>query len=351
MTIIRNSIHSFATATLCGLLIVPVCSAFGQQMAARGEAQDRIQLDVSVTGAKGKPAAELSEKDFTVLDNKTQRPIASFRAVEGKDAPVEVVIVVDSVNTPYEYLAYQRGQIARYLRSNDGVLPYPTTFAVLSDTNFRVYNGRSKDGNVLANALDHTDIGLRAINRSQGFYGAADRMTISLNALRSLTLSEQKKRGRKLVLWVSPGWPLLSGPEVDLDGSQAEAVYRSAVAFSTELRKADITLYSINSWGARENLGREFYYQNFLKGLKGPKDAQWGNVALQVLAEQSGGLALNSNDVVGMMKQCVADADQYYRIVLNTPAGEQPNAYHAIQVKVAQDGLVARTRQGYYAQP
>ena len=117
------------------------------------------------------------------------------------------------------------------------------------------------------------------------------------------------------------------------------------------MRKADITLYSINSWGADESVGREFYYRSFLNGLKGPSDAQWGNLSLQVLAEQSGGLVLNSNDVVAMMQQCVADANQYYRIVLNLPPDEKPNAYHKIEVKVAQNGLVARTRKGYYAQP
>ena len=105
----------------------------------------------------------LSEKEFAVLDNKSRGSIASFTRLEGKDAPVRVVIVVDAVNTPYVYLAYQRDQIARHLRSNDGVLPYPTTFAVLSDKNFRVYKGISKDGKLLAKALERTHIGLRTI--------------------------------------------------------------------------------------------------------------------------------------------------------------------------------------------
>jgi VWFA-related protein len=334
-----------------GLWIVPARSALAQQKTAQSDSPGKIQLDVAVTTTKGKPAGELSEKDFTVLDNKSQSSIASFATVEGKDAPVEVVIVIDSVNTPYTNLAYQRDQITKYLRSNGGTLPYPTTFAVLTDTSFQLYQQAGKDGNAVADGLEHTDIGLRDIIRSQGFYGAADRMTLSLNALRSLTVVEEKQPGRKLVLWVSPGWPLLSGPEVELDGSQAEDVYRNAITFSTELRKADITLYSVNSWGATEPLSREFYYQSFLNGLKGPANAEWGNLSLQVLAAQSGGLVLSSSDVIGMMTQCVADADQYYRIVLNAAPNEKPNVYHQIEVKVAQSGLVARTRQGYYTQP
>jgi VWFA-related protein len=336
---------------LFGLLIVPSGSALAQQKAAQSNSPGKIQLDVAVTASKGEPVGGLSEKDFTVLDNKRPRPIASFTPVEGKDARIEVVIVIDSVNTPYTYLGYQRDQIVKYLRSNGGVLPYPTTFAVLTDTSFQLFQGASKNGNAVATELEHTDIGLREINRSQGFWGAADRMTLSLNALRSLTVAEERQPGRKLVLWVSPGWPLLSGPEMELDGNEAEEVYQNAIAFSNELRKADITLYSVNSWGVNESVNREFYYQSFLNGLKGPGDAEWGNLSLQVLAAQSGGLVLSSNDVVAMMKQCVADADQYYRIVLNAAPDEKPNAYHQIEVKVSQNGLVARTRTGYYAQP
>ena len=343
--------YCVVVVSLFGLLIVPRGSALGQQMPGQSNSPGRIQLDVAVTTTKGKPAGELSEKDFTVLDNKSPRPIASFTPVEGKNARVEVVIVIDSVNTPYTYLAYQRDQILKYLRSNDGALPYPTTFAVLTDTSFQLFQGASTNGNAVATELEHTDIGLREINRSAGFWGAADRMTLSLNALRSLAVVEGKKPGRKLVLWVSPGWPLLSGPEVQLDGNEADEVYHNAIAFSSGLRKAGITLYSINSWGATENLSREFYYEAFLNGLKGPSDAEWGNLSLQVLATQSGGLVLSTSDVVEMMTQCVADANQYYQITLDPVPDEKPNAYHQIQVKVTQGGLVARTRTGYYGRP
>jgi VWFA-related protein len=341
-----------SVATLAfNLFLLSAVSSLAQQAAATSGGAEKIQLDVDVTTMKGQPAGELAEKDFTVLDNKTQRPISSFTAVAGKEAPVEVVIVVDSVNTPYINLSYQREQIAKYLRTNDGVLPYSTTFAVLTDTDFRLYNGITKNGMELADALDKTDIGLRTINRSQGFYGASDRLTISLNGLRQLTAIEAKRPGRKLVLWVSPGWPLLSGPRVEMDGKQQKQVFQNVIAYSTEMRKANMTLYSVNSWGANESLSQAFYFESFVAGLKKQGDAQLGDLALQVLATQSGGLVLNSSDVIGMMKQCVADGDSYYRITFEQPPADKPDEYHEIQVKMAEGGLVARTRQGYYTQP
>lgn len=311
----------------------------------------KIQLDVEVTTQKGKPAAPITQQDLTLFDNKSQRTLTSFAAVNGADTPVEVIIVVDSVNTPYIYLAYQRDQIAKYLRGGDGMLPYPTTFAVLTDLNFNVYGKMSKNGTALAQALDNTDIGLREINRDQGFYGANDRLTISVNALSELLKMESKKPGRKLILWVSPGWPLLSGPEVELDGKQEQGVYQSVIAANDEMRNGDITLYHVNSWGAAENVGREFYYESFLDGLKKPSDAVLGNLALQVIATQSGGLVLNSSDVIGMIKQCVADADHYYRITFDSPPDEKSNQYNDLKIKLGVGGLVARTRTGFYAQP
>lgn len=322
-----------------------------QEMPANSQSSKKIQLDVEVTTPKGAPVTGLTQNEFTVLDNKKPTQITSFAAVDGKDTPAEVLIVFDSVNTPYTYLGYQREQVMKYLRSYGGALPYPTTFAVLTDTSFGLNGDPTKDGNALADRLAHTDIGLREIDRSQGFWGAADRMTLSLNGLQSLAVIEAKKPGRKLVLWISPGWPLLSGPEVDLDSTQENDVYREAIMFSRDLRKADITLYSVNSWGATESLSREFYYQSFQSGLKSPTDAEWGNVSVQVLAVQSGGLVLSSSSVVDMMKQCVEDANHYYRILFDAAPDEKPNVYHQIEVKVAQRDVKVRTRTGYYSQP
>ena len=310
-----------------------------------------IQLDVDVTGAGGRQTVGLTEKDFTLLDNKSPRPIASFLPVEGKEAPTEAVIVLDSVNTPYTALSYQRDQIARYLRNHGSPLPYPTTFAVLTDTKLQQYNNLTTNGAELANALDKTNIGLREINRAQGFWGASDRMGLSVNGLRQLIAQDEQRPGRKLILWVSPGWPILSGPNIELDSKQQDGIYGSVVAFSTEMRRAGITLYSINSWGADESVGRAFYYQSFAAGLKRPGDAALGNLSLQVLAKQSGGLVLNTSDVVGMLQQCVADANHYYRITFMPEPGDKPDTYHQLQVKVAEGGLTARTRQGYYTQP
>ncbi len=310
------------------------------------KSQDKqIHLAVQVKGA-----SDVRPEDFILLDNKSPRAIASVRAANNQTDQAEVIVVVDAVNTPYTALGYQRDQVEKYLRSHEGALPYPTRIAVLTDKSLEITPQATRNGMELADSLQHYDIGLRVIGRDQGFYGASDRMTISLNALRQLIGAEAKQPGRKLLLWLSPGWPLLSGPEVELSGNQQRSIYQSVVELSTQLREAKITLYSLNSWGAGESLDRSNYYESFVNGVKKPGDAQLGNLGLQVLAVQSGGLVLNTSDVGGMIQQCTADADHYYELSFEAAPSDHPEMYHQLQVKVA-NGLQARTRDGYYSQP
>jgi hypothetical protein len=87
----------------------------------------RIYLDVVVDSKGGTPNAELQQRDFTLLDNKTQQPITSFRALGGASAPVKVVLMVDAVNTTYQVIAYERQQIDGFLKANGGHLAHPAT--------------------------------------------------------------------------------------------------------------------------------------------------------------------------------------------------------------------------------
>jgi VWFA-related protein len=97
---------------------------------------------------------------------------------------------------------------------------------------------------------------------------------------------------------------------------------------------------------------RTSYYKNFLKGISKPSQVDVGDLGLPVLAIQSGGLALNStNNIAGLLQECVADSAPYYEISFDPPQAERRDEYHHLEVKLAKPGLTARTRQGYYAQP
>ena len=166
---------------------------------------------MSVQDKAGVVARDLTEQDFTVLDNKAAVPITSFKAVNAEQEPVKVIVLIDAVNTRFSNVAYVRDQIQKYLRGNGGKLARPTSIAVLTDKGAEVQKGFTTDGNGLAEALEHEQIGLREIGRDSGYWGATERLQISLTAIHQLTQYAGTLPGRKVVIWVSPGWPLLSG--------------------------------------------------------------------------------------------------------------------------------------------
>jgi VWFA-related protein len=311
-----------------------------------------ILLNIVVTPKSGAPVGNLEQQDFAILDNKAPQPITSFRAVDGRTAPIEVILVVDAVNTGYGDVAREREGMEKFLRTENGHLTHPTTFAVLTDKGMQVQDSFSEDGNALSTSLDQTTVSLRTITRSSGFYGATERLTLSLQGFQELIAHEGPKPGRKIILWVSPGWPILSGPEVQLDNKQEQQIYDQAVGFSREMRQGQFTLYSIDPLGTADIGFRTFYWESFAKGITKLNQAQFGDLALQVLATQSGGLALNSsNDIAAELQQSTADTGAYYQIAFDRPGSDQAHAYHRIEVRVDKPGLTARTIQGYYSQP
>lgn len=329
-----------------------LATAFAQQPSTPPRILDNaIHLDVVVTPKSGQPVGDLHQQDFSVLDNNTANPITSFKAVTGSDSPVEVVIVIDAVNTTYQNIAYERQQISKFLRDNGGRLAYPTTLAVITDTANKMQPAFSTDGNALDKSLSDYTIGLRELRRSSGFYGASERLDLSLNAIRQLTGYEGARPGRKIILWISPGWPILSGPGVELPQKEQQQIFNNIVQLSTEMRRARITLYSLDSLGVSENLLRVNYYQDFIKGVKKANQTSLGNLSLQVLAVQSGGLALNSSGLAIIMQKSLDDCKAFYEVTIQPLPAETRDEYHQLEVKVAKPGLIARTRTGYYAEP
>jgi VWFA-related protein len=346
-------------ATRLGLLLLTpifVTGILSAQLQApkAASAPHRIVLNVVVTPKSGKetaPVSGLQEGDFTLLDNKTPHPITSFRAVNGTE-PISVILLIDAVNTDYIRVNTVRQQLDSFFSSKGSHLAHPTTLAFFTDSGTEIQQGFTTDGAVLKSTLDQYTIGLRSIRRSAGFYGATERFDLSLKTIKQFAAAYSRQPGRKIILWISPGWPLLSGPGVQLEQKMQDHVFGDIVHLSTALRESRITLYAVNSLGAGQDMGSLFYYRDFLKGITKPSQVDVGDLALQVLAVQTGGLALGANnDIARMLQTCLDDAGAYYEITFDPPPAEHPNEYHSIDFKLTKPGLVARTFTGYYSQP
>ena len=349
-------------------LVVPLSAVSGQDT-ARPELRTRppqprlpppggpdgqITLDVQVTDKSGTPIRGLRKEDFTLLDDNRPANVRSFRAVDSAlaattDLPVEIILLIDAVNTSPEVVGSEEGEINKFLLQNGGKLVQPVSLIIFSGGGTKIIrNGSTRDGKALATLFNQYETKLRSITPSRGFYEAVERLDLSIKTLTSIAEDEQTRPGRKLMIWFSHGWPMLSVPNADLSRRNKRWLFNAIVAASTGLRQARITLYSIEQLGG----ARVSSYENFLKGITSSDGALPGNLGLQVLAVQSGGRVFNeSNDLAAAITNCAADADAFYVLSFDSAQADRLDEYHSLGVTVDRSGITARTRTGYYAQP
>ena len=364
----------------------PSRSAAGKDTAA----QSLIRLDLVVTDKSGKLVTGLEPRDFTLMDNGQPSKILSLRAFNGNsakpDQPVEVILVIDTIALPDRLASYEKQEVERFLRQNGGRLAHPVSIFWLSDAGLSTLAQPSADGSFLAEEMVHNKqlaLTRRALRNTQ-IGEPLDSLTFddppgltALKALGEIATSERTKPGRKLLLWVGPGWGMGSGKHY-FSKLTREQLFEAINWFSTLMREARLVLYSFSVGEADGfNLTMDSgitpprgLYQDFLKGVKSDREASVDALDRKVLAVQSGGRVLEPADdlrsdilhtgltdrtpefdLVKQINSCVGEADEFYALSFNPADTKQTDEYHDLKVEVDKPGLVVRTKTGYYDQP
>jgi len=201
---------------LGSLLVAALSISPLAMLRAQVPAQDdseSMTINVTVSTRSGEPVEGLTKDDFTLADNKHPESITGFRALTR--VVTGVVIVLDAVNLPYSQVSFARQQLERYFSANSH-LAQPTALGVLESSGLKMQPGFTTDGTELRSELDHYSIGLRELPRSTGFYGAEERLQLSLSMFKGL-IAQLPREGMKRIIWISPGWPLLGGPGIQLN--------------------------------------------------------------------------------------------------------------------------------------
>jgi hypothetical protein len=120
------------------------------------------------------------------------------------------------------------------------------------------------------------------------------------HALGSIAIDQREIRGRKVVVWIGPRWPVHGG----------DIAFDDATELSTRLREARITLDNVNVW---PNSDQSFNYHDYLEAPRSQKDMQPAKMALQVIATHTGGLVLDSSgDLDRDIERCVEEVRSFY---------------------------------------
>jgi len=343
----------------------PDVAGTSASVSAAGTAEGLIKLDVVVTDQLGKPVAGLDRDDFTLLDEGEASRIVAFQAFDGVSAkaspPVEVIVVMDTMNLPGKLEAYEKREVDRFLRQDGGRLAQPVSIFWLSDRGLWSVARPSGDGNALAAELGQSKgfpLSPRAVRGStQGRPGFGDSPgLLALKALGEIAAAQSRKPGRKLLLWVGPGWGPGSGRQSSTGLDRAH-LFEAIQWFSILMREARVTLFSLP---VGESDPRVTVYQDYLAGVKAPKLASDRNLDEKVLAVQGGGRVLAaSEDLVSRINDCAGEARVFYTISFN-PAkmdgrmvadSARSAEFRRLEVRMGKPGLTARANTGYYDQP
>jgi VWFA-related protein len=380
------------------LLCLPVL-AWGQQTAAPASSaqaanpapkpadsavpEGRIRLDVVVTDKAGKPVTDLESKDFKLLDNNSPLETVSFQAFGGTNAkpdqPTEVILLFDYVNDDFKTLTDERREVEGFLQENGGHLAQPVSIFLLRDAGLQALRPPSTDGNELAAAVGKMATSLAINTNATGANGDIEKYNESIHAISSVAAYEKKRPGRKLLLWIGPGWPLLNSPHFQVTTDTMKQFFKSIVELSTDLREARVNVYSVGigqfhvqfaGGGGQPDSNKKptsggsatfvetsddtnpLDYLSYLKEVKQFSQAKGADLSVKVLALHNGGRALGlDNGLKSQIDTCVQDATAFYTLSFDAPRAGQPNEYHDLKVQIDKPGLTAHTSTGYYNQP
>lgn len=315
---------------------------------------NNIAITVEVADKSGHPVTGLEAADFKVFDNKQPQKILAFRAVDAAHPPAippSVRIIIDAVNADVALLAQERDGVSAFLKQHSGKLDYSTSVWILENAGLTPIAGPSQDGSALLTALNGSPALLRVIGRSAGAWGEAERTGQGTRLLKEMVSPDSRTPGRKLVLFVSPGWPMLFNAEP----GQRNSIFDDIADISNGLRASCISLYAIDpsSFGSTfqpsGSIERSSAYDGFLKGVTKSGDAQYGNLSLQVLSEHSGGqVFIGDNDIKADINTVLRGATAWYNLVFERAPGDRATEYHAIAVTVDKPRVKVHTTAGYY---
>jgi VWFA-related protein len=381
-----------------------------------------VVVDVTVSDKNGNPLHDLKREDFTVLENSGPQTINAFEehvALAASDAikfpplppmppgvftnipPAPInsavnIMLIDSLNTPYEDQPYLRAQLVNYINH----APPGTSIAIFTlTTHLTMLQGFTSDMEVLKRIVtrqrgqaspliartqtgeDSTDIvaangggaaaaTVAAFQSFQTTLVAArtfQRVQITLDAFEELGRYLGNIPGRKNLVWFSGSFPFNLESDTSLSpnsansfaGSNNESQVRRIIAL---LAHGRVAVYPIDCRGVQASPTTLSEYQGRTtnngnpSSFLGDKASFEHNMAsehftMERLASNTGGRAImNENDLTKATAQAIEIGSNYYTLSYSPTNANWNGDFRKIEVKLSRQGYSLAYRNGYYAE-
>jgi VWFA-related protein len=314
-------------------------------------------VDVTVTDDQGNHVRGLKRSDFTVREDGNPQPLRSFKETRldptATPAPPRLapgtytsaqttpaagpvsVLLIDSLNSPplgpkySEFVVTAQHEIEHYINA----MPQGTQVAIfsLSFRGLHLLQGFTADRDLLSHAMDTNFLVLANDGRpfARGPYD-------NLDALNQIAAYVAPIKGRKNLLWLAPGIPVLLLRDGGLSWSSGapDLNYIHRVMDTFELFTAEqIAVSPVDTRGVKKNI-------------------LGAAPAMQAVADDTGGVAyLASNDIKGEIAKAIDNSSDYYTLSYVPPPHTSAGHAHEITVIVSRPGLHLVYRKGYNDEP
>ena len=366
-----------------------------------------VQLDVSVLDKDRHPVRDLSQRDFTVLEDGKPRSIVGFTSVEVGDAPTPTagwmretapdvatnslrerrlfVIVCDDAMIPQDpkFIANARA-IGKSIVDKIG--PDDLTAVVFTADNRKTQDFTS-DKTKLRAALDGFNPGLAGyrfgtdtneVDIDLWFYQSAVR---TLGNIADYLISVPNQR--KVVFWLSPGVPVdpeeaalrpapypkaaapssggktvappapSPGPPPPSDSPIAKTIYMRDLMNQVDdiykrAQRANVVVYPIDPTGLG---GMRMYLQQRVpdENTAFHKAQMLIDNLAQTASSTGGRVVMNTNDFEPGLAEVFDENSAYYLVGFESASAVADGKLHRVEVAVNRPGVTVRTRSGYYA--
>ncbi len=375
-----------------------------------------VQVGVIVHDQHGRPVRGLKAEDFVVSDNGKPQEVSFFLEASGTshletsasqqkvalpphtytnlleqrtDAPSSLtVLLLDGLNTSWQNLDDARRQFARFIatqvRPQDRIAVFTLgrelrmlhDFSNDTSTLIRAMSGLSGDGpagTALAGEALPTVLLAGAVTDISGVVAEFEQFLLSssekersdviqrraestFNAIESIAKHVARVPGRKNLVWVSAGFPLVL--TADNYRRFSEVTQRATRA----INQANIALYPVDArclqgfFEVTPSADPERRFFAWSQKQRADRQASLLNMSTTTttrdLAEQTGGRAfMNSNDIAGSIRAAIEDAEISYTLGYYPSHQKWNGDYHRLEVGAKRKGLRLRHRLGYFAFP
>ena len=363
-----------------------------------------VVVPVEVRDSAGRPVRNLQVQDFRILQNHKEQRIASLDEIQGAADPTapqpaslavpdgeaaraattsgsaglqHLILVFDQVNT--EAVDQERGkeQLRKALQKFDRP-DVAVSLVVVDRRGSRLAWGPRRGVNGLAAAIaalpakppvayetgkdllrakDQVAVGMATSFSVRTLDASYQQVAIrsTLAAFRQIASAYRAVRGKKIVLWVTGGFPFQASPAGSF-GAGGNSTREFDLTFQI-LNDAQIAIYPVDVRGLSYVGLPTADYPSTDLNQKHPEihvdivsAEQAATIStMEQVAEVTGGRAyVNRNDLSGVLTQAATDGDHYYLLAYKLDRSRLKPGFQTLQVRTARKHAAVRARSGFF---